>query len=86
LVKFFDNDFELDIHVDNDTVWLIQDGMALLFDMDRIRIVRHINSILDMISLLAIESNPQEVSGCRNAVKPSMKFNNSSDVFGIEKE
>ena len=47
LVKFTDNDFELDVRADseNETVWLTQEEMALLFDVDRSRIVRHINNI-----------------------------------------
>ena len=44
IVKFIDNEFEIDVRTDkdNDTVWLTQDEMALLFDVDRTRIVRHI--------------------------------------------
>ena len=47
LVKFTDNDFELDVRADseNETVWLTQEEMALLFDVDRTRITRHINNI-----------------------------------------
>ena len=47
LVKFIDNDFTLDVRADveNETVWLTQDEMALLFDVDRTRIVRHISNI-----------------------------------------
>ena len=47
LVRFTDNDFELDVRADseNETVWLTQDEMARLFDVDRTRIVRHINNI-----------------------------------------
>ena len=47
IVKFVDNEFELDVRTDkeNETVWLTQDEMALLFDVDRTRIVRHINNI-----------------------------------------
>ena len=47
LVRFTDNDFELDVRADseNDTVWLTQDEMAALFDVDRTRITRHINNI-----------------------------------------
>ena len=47
LVKFTDNDFELDVRADSEkeTVWLTQDEMALLFDVDRTRILRHINNI-----------------------------------------
>ena len=47
VVKFVDNDFELDVKADinNETVWLTQEEMALLFDVDRTRIVRHISNI-----------------------------------------
>ena len=47
LVRFSDNDFELDVRTDseNETVWLTQDEMAQLFGVDRTRIVRHINNI-----------------------------------------
>ena len=47
LVRFTDNDFELDVRADseNETVWLTQEEMALLFDVDRTRIVRHISNI-----------------------------------------
>ena len=47
LVRFTDNDFELDVRADseNETVWLTQDEMARLFDVDVGRISRHINNI-----------------------------------------
>ena len=47
LVRFTDNNFELDVRADseNETVWLTQEEMALLFDVDRTRILRHINNI-----------------------------------------
>ena len=47
VVKFVDNDFELDVKADinNETVWLTQEEMALLFNVDRTRIVRHISNI-----------------------------------------
>lgn len=47
LVKFEDNDFVLDVRADfeNDTLWLTQEEMAALFDVDRTRISRHINNI-----------------------------------------
>ena len=48
LVKFEDGDFALDVRTDleNETVWLTQDEMAVLFSSDRTRITRHINNIL----------------------------------------
>lgn len=47
ITKFVDNSFEIDVRADinNETVWLSQEEMALLFDVDRTRIVRHINNI-----------------------------------------
>ena len=49
VVKFVDNEFELELRTDkeNDTVWLSQDEMASLFDVDRTRILRHIRNIYD---------------------------------------
>ena len=48
LIKFEDGDFSLDVKVspNEDTVWLTQKEMALLFDVDRTRITRHIDFIL----------------------------------------
>ena len=48
VVKFVDDDFTLDVRTDieNETVWLTQEEMALLFNSDRTRITRHINNIL----------------------------------------
>lgn len=48
LVKFTDNDFVLDVRADfdNETIWLTQDEIAVLFDVDRTRITRHIYNII----------------------------------------
>ena len=53
LIKFKDGDFSLDVKVSpkEDTVWLTQDEMASLFDVDRTRIVRHINNIYNECEL-----------------------------------
>lgn len=47
VVKFVDNQFELDVRADkeNETVWLTQEEMSYLFDVDRTRITRHISNI-----------------------------------------
>ena len=47
LVRFTDNDFELDVRTDseNETVWLTQDEIALLFGSSRSTITYHINNI-----------------------------------------
>ena len=47
LVRFTDNDFELDVRADseNETVWLTQDEIAFLFERDKSVISRHIRNI-----------------------------------------
>ncbi len=47
MVKFTDNGFELDVRTDseNETVWLTQDEMASLFDVNVGRVSRHINAV-----------------------------------------
>lgn len=47
LIKFTDNGFELDVRMDldNETVWLSQEEIAALFDVDRTRVSRHIANI-----------------------------------------
>lgn len=47
LIKFNDGEFSLDVNVSpsEDTVWLTQEEMAMLFEVDRSRIVRHIHNI-----------------------------------------
>ena len=48
LIKFEDGDFSLNVNVspEEDTVWLTQNDMASLFEVDRTRITRHVNNIL----------------------------------------
>ena len=48
IVKFVDNEFELDVSADkeHDTVWLTQKDLTLLFNVDKSRISRHIKNIL----------------------------------------
>lgn len=47
VVKFVDDEFELEVRTDkeNETVWLTQEEMAILFNVDRTRILRHISNI-----------------------------------------
>ena len=40
-----DNTISLDVKLENETVWLTQSQMALLFDTDRTSILRHINNV-----------------------------------------
>ena len=48
IVKFVDNGFELEVNVSpsEDTVWLTQDQMAELFDVDQSGISRHLNGAI----------------------------------------
>ena len=49
LVKFTDNDFELDVRADSEheTVWLTHEEMAELFGVNRPDIVKHVNNIIN---------------------------------------
>lgn len=49
IIKFEDNGIELDVTVspEQNTVWLTQEQMAILFGVDRTRITRHINNVYD---------------------------------------
>ena len=40
-----DGKTQIDVHLENETVWLSQSQMAELFQTDRTSIVRHINNI-----------------------------------------
>lgn len=40
-----DNNIQLDVKLDGETVWLSQQQMSILFDTDRTSILRHINNI-----------------------------------------
>lgn len=49
LVKFIDNDLELDITIspEEDNIWLSKNQIAELFDRDRSVISKHIKKIFD---------------------------------------
>ena len=53
LIKFEDGEFSLDVNVspDEDTVWLTQKDMSLLFNVDVSRISRHIKNIFEELEL-----------------------------------
>jgi len=88
IVRFVDNEFEIDVRTDkeNDTVWLTQDEMALLFDVDRTRIVRHISNIysegeLDSFSTCA-ENAHVHFEGTRQ-VKRHLKIYNLDMIISV---
>ena len=81
IVKFIDNEFEIDVRTDkdNDMVWLTQDEMALLVDVDRTRIARHILNIysdgeLDLFSTCA-ENAQVQVEGARKVKRRIKNYN-----------
>ena len=49
IVKFVDNGFELEVNVSpsEDTVWLKAEEMAILFDVQRPAIVKHILNVIN---------------------------------------
>lgn len=88
IVRFVDNEFEIDVRADkeNETVWLTQDEIALLFDVDRTRIVRHISNIykdgeLDLSSTCA--ENAQVQFEGRRQVKRRIKIYNLDMIISI---
>ncbi len=88
LIKFEDGEFSLDVNVspDEETVWLTQEQMALLFNVDRTRIVRHINNIysdseLDMLSTCA-ENAQVQFEGVRQ-VKRKIKIYNLDMIIAV---
>lgn len=83
IVKFVDNSFEIDVRADinNETVWLSQEEMALLFDVDRTRIVRHINNIykdkeLDVASTCAENAHVQ--------IEGNRKVNRTIKIYNLD--
>ncbi len=53
VIKFEDGEFSLDVNVSpqEDTVWLTQKELALLFDVDKSRVSRHVKNILSQEEL-----------------------------------
>ena len=62
IVKFVDNDFELEVNVspEEETVWLTQDQMTALFDVDQSGISRHLNGAIKD-GEISKESNMQKM-------------------------
>ena len=46
IIKFMDDEVEVDVKFDGETVWLTQEEISKLFKKDRTVITRHINNIL----------------------------------------
>ena len=88
IVKFVDNGVELEVNVSplEDTVWLTQDQLSLLFDVDISRISRHIRSIyetgeLDRIRTFA-ENAKVQIEGDR-AITRKIKMYNLDMIIAV---
>lgn len=71
IAKFVDNNFEIDVRtdIDNETVWLTQKEMALLFEVSIDNISLHIKNILKENELdisTTEESSIVQIEGKRN--------------------
>lgn len=87
LVRFTDNNFELDVRADseNETVWLTQKEMSLLFGVDTDTIGLHISNILKEKELDAStteESSVVQKEGSRN-VKRRLKIYNLDMIISV---
>ena len=74
LVRFTDNNFELDVRADseNETVWLTQKEMALLFDVSTDNIGLHIKNILtehELDQSATEESSVVQIEGNRKVTR-----------------
>ena len=68
LIRFTDNDFELDVRADseNETVWLAQEEIALLFGSSRSTITYHINNIFTF-EVLGKNTSVKKIDGRVNS-------------------
>lgn len=88
IVIFKDGELELEVTVseNKDTVWLSQEQMAELFDVDRTRVTRHINNIYKD-GELSVESTCAEnalvqFEGSRK-VKRNVKYYNLDMIISV---
>lgn len=80
LVKFTDNNFEIDVRtdVDNETVWLSQKEMALLFEVSTDNIGLHIKNILrenELDNSTTEESSVVQIEGKRKITRKIKIYN-----------
>lgn len=87
LVKFTDNNFEINVRadIDNDTVWLTQKEMALLFEVSIDNISLHIKNILkeNELNISSIEeSSVVQIEGNRK-VNRRIKIYNLDMIISV---
>lgn len=80
IVKFVDNEFELDFRtdIDKNTVWLTQKEMASLFDVNISDISKHISNILkdsELDNSTSEESSVVQVEGNREVTRKLKIYN-----------
>ena len=80
-----DGQTQIDVRLENDTVWLTQAQMAELFQTDRTSIVRHVNNIykveeLDKVSTCAKIAQVQ-IEGKRNSHQNDQRLCNFRFLF-----
>lgn len=80
VVKFVDNQFELDVRADreNDTVWLTQKEIAFLFDVSTDNIGLHIKNIIkegELDNSTAEESSVVQIEGNRKITRKIKIYN-----------
>jgi hypothetical protein len=73
IFKTQDESISVDVHLENETVWLTQDQMAILFERDRTVIVKHIANVFSEGELDEI-SNVQKMH-IPNSDKPVKLYN-----------
>ena len=75
LVKFIDEDFELEVRTDSksETVWLAQDEIAMLFDSARSTVTYHINKMFSS-SELNENTSVEKIDGRVN-YRPAKLYN-----------
>ena len=87
LVKFTDNDFELDVRADSEheTVWLTHEEMAKLFGVNRPDIVKHVSNIINSKELNASTCSFLEqvqIEGNRK-VKRKIRIHNLDMIISV---
>lgn len=80
LVRFTDNNFELDVRADseNETVWLTQDEIAYLFERDQGVISRHINNIFkegELDKNTSMQKMHKSTNGLNPNYRPPIYYN-----------
>lgn len=74
-----DNSVQLDVRLENDTVWLTQAQMAILFDTDRTSITKHISNIYETNELDAVSTSAKiaqvQIEGHRKVKRRIVHYN-----------